>query len=134
TLASFFGLAAGTALFAKIGFWTGADMAQFGGAWGAGLAAALTAGMGGVGAFLIALGVLLFALQIVFNIRWSGVAASAGNLLAEDYAEWLKARTELKAQKAKAPSQSEAVKNKSKAAPPTEPNGEEVPLPHAGDK
>ena len=114
TLASFAGLVAGTALFAKIAFWAGADMTQFGGTWGAALASMLTSGLGGVGAFLIALGVLLFALQVVFRIRWSGVAASAGKLLAEDYDEWSKARTELKAQKAKAPAQAEAVKSKSK--------------------
>ena len=114
TLASFSGLAAGTALFAKIGFWAGADMTQFGGTWGAALASVLTSGMGGVGAFLIALGVMLFALQVVFEIRWSGIAAKAGKLLAEDYAEWSKARGELKAEKAKAPSQAEAVKHKSK--------------------
>ncbi|MFI5349729.1 MAG: DNA translocase FtsK 4TM domain-containing protein [Elusimicrobiota bacterium] len=114
TLASFFGLAAGTALFAKIGFWAGADMTQFGGTWGAALASVLTSGMGGVGAFLIALGVMLFALQVVFEIRWSGVAAKAGKLLAEDYADWSKARGELKAQKSKAVPQDEAVKIKSK--------------------
>jgi S-DNA-T family DNA segregation ATPase FtsK/SpoIIIE len=133
TLASFSGLVAGTALFAKIGFWAGADMTQFGGTWGAAIASVLTSGMGGVGAFLIALGVFLFALQVVFELRWSGVAAKAGKLLAEDYAEWSKARTELKAQKAKAPAPEEAVKSKSKdlkaeakkddkpAAPPPKP-------------
>ncbi|MFI5347254.1 MAG: DNA translocase FtsK 4TM domain-containing protein [Elusimicrobiota bacterium] len=116
TLASSTGLLAGTALFAKIGFWAGADMTQFGGTWGAAFAGVLTSGLGGVGAFLLSLGVELFALQIVFEIRWSGVAASAGELLAEDYAEWSKARTELKSQKAKAPSQDEAAKTKSKDA------------------
>ncbi len=114
TLASFFGLAAGTALFAKIGFWAGADMTLAGGTWGAAVAAVLTSGMGGIGAFLIALGVMLFSLQIVFEIRWALVAAAAGKLLAEDYAEWSKARAELKTQKAKAPPQDEALKNKSK--------------------
>ena len=113
TLASILGLAAGAALFAKIGFWAGADAAQSGGAWGAALASMLTAGMGGVGALLIALGVLLFALQIVFEIRWSRVAASAGRLLAADYAEWSQARIELKARKSKAVPQEEAVKIKS---------------------
>jgi S-DNA-T family DNA segregation ATPase FtsK/SpoIIIE len=116
TLASFAGLVAGTALFAKIGFWAGVDMTVAGGSWGAGAASVLTSGMGGVGAFLIALGVMLFALQVVFEIRWAGVAAAAGQLLAEDYAEWSKARSELKAQKAKAPSQDEALKTKSKDA------------------
>ncbi len=89
--------------------------------------------MGGVGAFLIALGVLLFALQVVFEIRWSGVAASAGKLLAEDYAEWSKARTELKAQKSKAVPQDEAVKNKSKD-PKADALKDDEPAPHAPPK
>ncbi len=114
TLASFSGLVAGTALFAKVGFWAGIDMTVAGGSWGSALAGVLTSGMGGVGAFLIALGVMLFAMQIVFEIRWAGVAQAAGSLLAEDYAEWSKARAELKTQKSKAPSQEEAVKAKSK--------------------
>ncbi|MBI3565176.1 MAG: DNA translocase FtsK [Elusimicrobia bacterium] len=112
TLASFFGLVAGTALFAKIGFWAGADMTAAGGAWGAAIAGVLTSGMGGVGAFILSLGVMLFAMQIVFEIRWAAVAAWAWGLLAEDYAEWTKARAELKAQKAKAPSQDDAAKKK----------------------
>ena len=116
TLASFFGLVAGTALFAKIGFWAGADMTVAGGTWGAAIAGVLTAGMGGVGAFIMALGVMLFAMQIVFEIRWAAVAAAGGELLAEDYAEWSKARADLKAQKAKAPTADEALKNKSKDA------------------
>jgi S-DNA-T family DNA segregation ATPase FtsK/SpoIIIE len=114
TLASVSGLIAGTALFAKVGFWVGADMTVAGGACGAAIAAVLTAGMGGVGAFILALGVMLFAMQIVFEIRWAAVAAGAGGLLAEDYAEWSKARAELKEKKAKAPSPDEAAKNKSK--------------------
>jgi S-DNA-T family DNA segregation ATPase FtsK/SpoIIIE len=114
TLASFFGLIAGTALFAKIGFWAGADMTVAGGTWGAAIAAVLTSGMGGVGAFIMALGVMLFALQVVFEIRWAAVAAAGGELLAADYQEWKKAGAELKAQKAKAPSAEEALKNKSK--------------------
>ena len=69
TLASFFGLVAGTALFAKVGFWAGADMTAAGGAWGAALAAVLTAGMGSIGAFILALAAMLFAMQIVFDIR-----------------------------------------------------------------
>ncbi|OGR95336.1 MAG: hypothetical protein A2V88_11930 [Elusimicrobia bacterium RBG_16_66_12] len=114
-LASFFGLVAGTALFAKIGFWAGRDMTAAGGSWGAALAGALTSGLGGVGAFLLCLGALLFALQIVFEIRWSGVAAAAGKLLAEDYRDWAKARGELKHLKEKAPSAEEAAKAKTKA-------------------
>ena len=113
TLASILGFAAGAALFAKIGFWAGADAARAGGAWGAALSSVLTAGMGGVGALLIALGALLFALQIVFEIRWSQVAAAAGRLLAADYAAWSQARAALKVRKSKAVSQEEAVKIKS---------------------
>lgn len=113
TLASFSGLVAGTALFAKLGFWAGADMTVAGGSWGAALAGTLTSGMGGAGAFLLSLGVLLFALQIVFEIRWAAVAQAGGALLAEDYAQWSKARAELREQKAKAPSPDEAAKNKS---------------------
>ena len=122
TLASTFGLIAGTALFAKIGFWAGADMAAAGGTWGAALAGALTAGMGGVGAFLLALGVLLFTLQVVFEIRWSGVAAAGASLLAEDYAQWAKARAELAERKAKAPAPEDAAKTKAK-----DPRAEEKP-------
>jgi S-DNA-T family DNA segregation ATPase FtsK/SpoIIIE len=70
--------------------------------------------MGGVGAFILSLGVLLFTFQIVFEIRWSGVVAAAGSLLAQDYHEWSNARQELKAKKNAAPTQDNAVKNKSK--------------------
>jgi len=114
TLASLFGLIAGAGLFAKIGDYMGVDMTVAGGTWGAAIAGALTSGMGGVGAVILTLGVLLFALQIVFEIRWAGVAAAGASLLADDYAEWSKARAELKAQKAKAPSPDEAAKTKSK--------------------
>ncbi|OGR48110.1 MAG: hypothetical protein A2X37_08890 [Elusimicrobia bacterium GWA2_66_18] len=113
TLTSSLGLAAGAALFAKLGSWLGADMAPAGGSWGAALAGVLTSALGGVGAFLLALGALLFTFQVVFEIRWSGVAAAAGKLLAEDYREWLKARGELKELKIKAPSAQEAARTKS---------------------
>jgi S-DNA-T family DNA segregation ATPase FtsK/SpoIIIE len=114
SLASLFGLIAGTALFAKIGDFAGVDMSVAGGLWGAFLAGALTSGMGGAGAVIVSLGVLLFALQIVFEIRWAGVAAAGASLLAQDYEDWSKARAELKAQKASAPSSDEAAKTKSK--------------------
>ena len=114
TLTSFVGLVAGTALCAQIGFWLGADMALAGGSWGAALAGVLTSGLGGVGAFLLSLGALLFALQVVFELRWSGVAVAAGKLLAEDYREWARARGELKELKGKAPSADAAAKTKSK--------------------
>jgi S-DNA-T family DNA segregation ATPase FtsK/SpoIIIE len=116
TIASLMGLVAGTALFAKIGEMAGVDATVAGGTWGAAISGALTSGMGGVGEFLVALGILLFAMQVVFEIRWSGVAAAGASLLAEDYAEWAKARAELKAQKSKAPSQEESAKTKSKDA------------------
>ncbi len=131
TLASFFGLVAGTALFAKVGFWAGADMTAAGGAWGAALAAVLTAGMGSIGAFILALAAMLFAMQIVFDIRWSTIAAAAVGLLAEDYAELSKARAELDERKARAPSPEEAAKNKSKdpKAKPPPPTSVEAPPP-----
>ena len=114
SIASLFGLLAGAALFARIALWFTADATIAGGWFGSSIAGMLTAGMGGVGAFIMALAALLFALQIVFEIRWAAVAAAGGELLAEDYAEWTKARGALKAEKAKAPSQDEAVKTKSK--------------------
>lgn len=114
TLASLFGLIAGTALFAQIASWAGGDLSVAGGLWGAAIAGMLTSGMGGAGSFILSLGIMLFAMQVVFEIRWASVAQAAGGLLAEDYAEWAKARAELKEQKAKAPSQDDAAKAKSK--------------------
>jgi S-DNA-T family DNA segregation ATPase FtsK/SpoIIIE len=121
TLASLFGLTAGSALFAQIGTWAGALPARGGGALGAVLSGGLMSGLGGVGAFVAALGVFLFSLQVVFEIRWSAAAAAFGRLLAEDYAAWAKARAELKDLKAKAPAPSEAAKTKSKDPEPARP-------------
>ncbi len=120
TLASLFGLLAGASLFAQGGAWAGADARAAGGAAGAAIFSGLSSGLGGAGAFILALGVLLFALQIVFEIRWSAVAAAAGALLADDYAQWTKARAELAERKAKAPSPEQAASTKSSdpAAPP----------------
>jgi S-DNA-T family DNA segregation ATPase FtsK/SpoIIIE len=114
TISSLFGLLAGTALFADVGRWFSIDAALAGGAVGSAISGILNSGLGGVGSFLIALGVLLFSLQIVFEIRWSGVAAAAGKLLVEDYAQWSQARAELKSKKAAAPAPDVAAKNKSK--------------------
>lgn len=134
SIASFFGLLAGTALSAQIGGWFGVDAALAGGTWGAALSGWFTSGMGGVGAFLLGLGAFLFSLQVCFEIRWAAIAQAFAKLLAEDYAEWTKARAEMKALKAKAPSQEEAVKNKSKDAkaadlPKAKPEPESIPLP-----
>lgn len=131
SLASLGGLLAGTALCAQIGGWTGTEMTVAGGTWGAAIARVLMSGMGAVGAFLMGLGAFLFSLQICFEIRWAAVAQTLAKLLAEDYQEWAKARGEMKALKAKAPSQEEAVKTKSKAAdlPKTKPAPEAVPVP-----
>src|SRR3569832_2053375 len=101
SIASLCGLLAGAALFSRIAAWASLDATVAGGWFGAGISNMLTSGMGGVGAFIMALAALLFALQIVFEIRWAAVAAAGGELLAEDYAEWSKARGELKAAKAK---------------------------------
>ncbi|MCR4296258.1 MAG: FtsK/SpoIIIE domain-containing protein, partial [Elusimicrobia bacterium] len=114
SIASFFGLLAGTALSAQVGGWVGMDAMLSGGTWGTAIGGVLTSGMGAVGAFLLGLGAFLFALQVCFEIRWSAVAQTMAKLLAEDYSEWTKARTEMKALKAKAPPQDEAVKSKSK--------------------
>lgn len=124
SIASSFGLVAGAALFAKLGGWLGVDLGVAGGSWGASVTNVLTSGLGGAGAFLLALGAFLFSLQVCFEIRWSAVATALGRLLAEDYAEWTKAREELKALKAKAPSPDEAAKKKTIAAKP-----EEAPAP-----
>jgi S-DNA-T family DNA segregation ATPase FtsK/SpoIIIE len=137
SLASFFGLLAGTALSAQIGGWVGMDATLSGGTWGAAVGGVLASGMGAVGAFLMALGAFLFSLQICFEIRWSAVAQTMAKLLAEDYAEWTKARAEMKAMKAKAPTQDEAAKAKSKAKdadlPKAKPAPESLPLPKAVD-
>lgn len=115
TIASLFGLAAGTTLFAEMGSWMDAAAAtEAGGLVGTAVAGAMARNMGHVGAFIASLGVLLFTLQVVFEIRWSGVAAAAGKLLAEDYQEWRKARGELSELKAKAPDARTAAKSKSK--------------------
>ena len=50
------------------------DATLSGGTWGAAIGGVLMSGMGGVGAFLMALGGLLFSLQVCFEIRWSAVA------------------------------------------------------------
>ncbi|MDE2489326.1 MAG: DNA translocase FtsK 4TM domain-containing protein [Elusimicrobia bacterium] len=123
TLASLFGLAAGSSLIAQIGGAAGVAPGDAGGALGAAIFRVLFAGLGGVGAFLIALGAFLFALQVCFEIRWSALAAAFARLVAEDYAAWTKARAELKELKAKAPSPAEAAKTKSRdaAAPKPEP-------------
>ncbi len=135
SLASFFGLLAGTTLSAQLGGWMGMDAMLSGGTWGAALGGVLTSGMGEVGAFLLGLGAFLFALQVCFEIRWSAVAQTLAKLLAEDYSEWTKARSELKALKAKAPSQADAVKSKSRDAklPERPKETESVPLPKAVD-
>ena len=137
SLASFFGLLAGTALSAQIGGWVGMDAALSGGTWGAAIGGVLTSGMGAVGAFLMALGAFLFSLQVCFEIRWAAVAQTFAKLLAEDYAEWTKARAEMKALKAKAPPQAEAAKAKSKdkdaKLPERAKEPESVPLPKAVD-
>ena len=133
SIASLCGLLAGTALSAQIGGWMGLDALLSGGTWGAAIGGVLTSGMGAVGAFLLALGGFLFALQVCFEIRWSAVAQTFAKLLAEDYAEWTKARAEMKALKAKAPAQDEAAKSKSKAKdadlPKAKPAPESLPLP-----
>ncbi len=118
TLASLFGLAAGSALFAQIGTWAGALPVRGGGALGAALSGGLMSGLGAVGAFVAALGVFLFALQVVFEIRWSSAAAAFARLLAEDYAAWSKARAELRELKAKAPPAAEAARTKAKDPSP----------------
>ena len=112
-LASIVGMAAGSTLFAKVGAWGGWEATHAGGVMGAAIAGALSSGLGGAGAFLLALGTFLFALQICFEIRWAELARAFAALLAEDYAEWTKASAELKALKAKAPPQDEAAKKKS---------------------
>lgn len=112
SLASFFGLLAGTSLCAQIGGWAGMEPALAGGSWGAGLNGFLSSGMGGVGAFLMSLGGFLFSLQICFELRWAAVVQVMAKLLAEDYAQWTKARAEMKEKQAKAPSQDEAAKKK----------------------
>jgi|CXWL01.1.fsa_nt_gi S-DNA-T family DNA segregation ATPase FtsK/SpoIIIE len=114
-LASIFGLIAGTALFAQVGGWMGIDATLGGGTWGAWLSGALMSGMGGVGAFTMALGLFLFCLQVCFEIRWATVAQTLAKLLSEDYQEWTKARAEMKILKDKAPAPEEAAKTKSKA-------------------
>ena len=126
SIASLCGLLAGAALFARLALWASADATIAGGWFGLSISAMLTSGMGGVGAFIMATAALLFAMQIVFEIRWAAVAAAGGELLAADYAEWSKARSELKAEKAKAPSQEESVKTKSKD-PKAEARKEEKP-------
>ena len=113
-LASIFGLLSGTALFAQIGGWMGIGPTQAGGIWGAWISGAMMSGMGAVGSLTMALGMFLFCLQVCFAIRWASVAQTLARLLTEDYLEWTKARTELKALKVKAPSQDDAVKAKSK--------------------
>ena len=136
SLASFFGLLGGTALCAQIGGWMGIDTTLAGGTWGAAISGVLMSGMGAVGAFLMALGGFLFALQVCFEIRWALVAQTFAKLLAEDYSEWTKSRAEMKALKAKAPSQDEAVKTKSKdekLPSRAEPKTETLPLPKAVD-
>ncbi|MCM2305772.1 MAG: DNA translocase FtsK [Elusimicrobia bacterium] len=137
SIASLCGLLAGTALSAQIGGWMGLDALLSGGTWGAAIGGVLTSGMGAVGAFLLALGGFLFALQVCFEIRWSAVAQTFAKLLAEDYAEWTKARAEMKALKAKAPAQDEAAKSKSKAKdadlPKAKPAPESLPLPKPVD-
>ncbi len=133
SIASLCGLLAGASLAAQIGGWMGLDAALSGGFWGSVLGGWLQSGMGGAGAFLMGLGGFLFALQVCFEIRWAAIAQIMAKLLAEDYAEWTKARQEMKALKAKAPSQDEAAKKKAveprAELPKTKPAPESIPLP-----
>ena len=134
SLASLGGLLAGTSLSAQIGGLASLDAALAGGTWGVATAGVLTSGLGAVGSFLTALGAFLFSLQVCFEIRWASVAQTFAKLLAEDYQEWTKARAEMKNLKARAPSQDDAVKSKSKDAKSTEKTSKiEVPLPKAVD-
>ncbi len=132
TIASACGVLAGSVLFAKIGFWSGVDAIAVGGSWGAAITAILTSSMGGVGAFLMALMVCLFALQVVFEIRWAKIAAAAGALLADDYAQWSKARAELREKHAKATPQDEVAKSPVRTSAPLVKN-ETIPKPVAVD-
>ena len=136
SLASLGGLLAGTALSSQIGGWLGMNLMRSGGTLGCAVEGVLTSGMGEVGAFLMALGAFLFSLQVCFEIRWAAVAQTFAKLLAEDYQEWTKARAEMKALRAKAPSQDEAVKTKSKdakAAAAKAAKAEAIPLSKAVD-
>ena len=117
SLASLCGVLAASALCAQTGGWAGWDPTVTGGTIGAAFSGVLLAGLGGVGAFVLALGALLFSLQVVFEIRWSAAAQTAWKLLLEDYAAWSKARAELKALSAKAPSADEAASRKAKESP-----------------
>ena len=85
-----------------------------GGTWGAAFSGVLRSGMGGVGAFLLALGAFLFSLQLVFEIRWASAARAFWKLLLEDYAAWSKARADMNELRARAPSPDDAAKSKSK--------------------
>ncbi len=116
SLASLGGLLAGTSLSAQIGGLSALDPTLAGGTWGTATTGVLTSGLGAVGSFLAAFGAFLFSLQVCFEIRWASVAQTFAKLLAEDYQEWTKARAEMKELKAKAPSQEDAVKSKSKDA------------------
>jgi S-DNA-T family DNA segregation ATPase FtsK/SpoIIIE len=118
SIASVCGLASGAALTGQIGGWLGYEPGLTGGYAGAAVGKALGAGMGAPGEFIVALGVFLFSLQVCFEIRWSNAAQAFARLLAEDYAEWRKARGELKELKAKAPKPEDAAKTKAKAPEP----------------
>jgi S-DNA-T family DNA segregation ATPase FtsK/SpoIIIE len=115
SIASAVGLVCGASLAGQLGGWLGYDPTYAGGVWGAAVGRVLGAGMGAPGEFIVALGVFLFALQVCFEIRWSAAAQAFAKLLAEDYADWQKARGELKALKEKAPKPEDAAKTKSKA-------------------
>ncbi|MBI4059868.1 MAG: DNA translocase FtsK 4TM domain-containing protein [Elusimicrobia bacterium] len=121
SLASLCGLLAGASLSAQIGGLAAQDAALAGGTWGAAISGVLKSGMGGVGAFLMALGAFLFSLQVCFEIRWAAVARTLAKLLAEDYQEWTKARATMRALKDKAPAQMDALKTKSTAELPPPP-------------
>jgi len=66
-----------------------------GGALGRALSGALASALGSFGAFALALAALLLCLQIVFEIRWSKLAAQLARLIAEDYRQWQRSRREL---------------------------------------
>ena len=88
--------------------------AEFGGRLGAALAGNIAFQLGPVGAGILSVVALCFGLQLVFGIKWGQVASELLKVVAADYKEWQRTRTELSLQ-ISAATAAETKKNAQKA-------------------
>ncbi len=91
---------------------------NLGGSLGAYVGEILRGGLGAFGTSVLSLAVMLFALHILFGVRWGRLAARLFHLLADDVKQWRSARQELSRIKAAAPTIKAEAKPAVKAPEP----------------